>query len=398
MASFPKAPRVADLRWFTGAVYGGTGRGRLSAVALTVAVLGAATACQQEDDPGRARESVAPSSDDGASPDVETVDYEHWKPVYGEVRPAMAGDVESLRRRVLDLNGSAYTAMVPLMGLEIASTPDHVRVRFGEGAPGGFDLHLDPTASAKALLRPFVICSADEGSCVEVGEEAPKGGGPHMFNNGMDSIIFFATGIVDTQRTLPDTLLEADEDASMTTVDSPSGNLDCLLTGSTPEQRAQLDGKPVDQAADPVMRHGDPEPLSTLCVDERGLVVVSLPSLMMGVVPYGSFEPSVPDGFDEHPDPVPYGTSPPPSPTQSPTAAPMSPGTDPDKMYDVLLAAAPIPAGESVADAQMSGSFELDVVPGDEVVPGAVAATEGLDGVALEDIAEGEQITEDSFG
>ena len=77
---------------------------------------------------------------------------------------------------------------------------------------------------------------------------------------------------------------------------------------------------------------------------------------------------------------------------------PASPGTDPDAVYDVLLATAPIPAGESLADAQASGKFELDYVPGDEVVPGAVASTEGLDGVALEDIAEGEQITEDMFG
>lgn len=380
-------------------MYGGTGRGRLSALALTVAMMGAVTACQQEDaDPGGARESVAPSSDGSGSPGVETVDYEHWKPVYGEVRPATADDVESLRQRVLDLNETAYTAMVPLLGLEISSTPDHVRVRFGEGAPGGFDLHLDPTASSEAFFGPFVICSADDGSCVEVGEDGPKGGGPHMFNNGMDSIIFFASSIVDTQRTLTDKLLEADEDASVTTVDSPSGNLDCLLTGSTPEQRAQLEGKPVDQAADPITRDGDPELLSTVCVDERGLVVVTLPSLMMGVVPYDSFEPSVPEGFDEHADPVPYGTSPSPSPTESATAAPTSPGTDPDAMYTVLLAAAPIPAGESLADAQMSGRFEVNFVPGDEVVPGAVASTEGLAGVALHDIAVGEQITEDSFG
>lgn len=375
-------------------MYGGTGRRRLSAVALTLAVLSAVTACQQEaDDPGRARESVAPSSDDSGSPGVEIVDYEHWKPVYGEVRTATADDVASLRQRVLDLNETAYTVMVPLMGLEIARTPDHVRVRFGEGSPGGFDLHLDPAAPSTSFFGPFVICYPDDGSCVEVGEEGTKNGGPHMFDNGMDSIIFFASSIVGAQLAVPDLGKTAFEDGSMATVDSPSGApLDCLLTGSTPEQRAQLEGKPVDQAADPITRDGDPEPLSTLCVDERGLVVVTLPSPMMGVVPYGAFEASVPEGFDEHADPVPYGE------TASATPTPTSPGTDPGRTYAVLVAVAPIPAGESLADAQMSGRFELDSVPGDEVVPGAVDSTEGLDGVALDDIAEGEQITEDSFG
>lgn len=381
-------------------MYGGTGRRRLSAVALTLAVLGAGTACQEEDiDPGRARESVAPSAEDLGSIEAQAMAYESWEPVYGEVRPATAADVDSLRQRVIDLNESSYTASLPLMGLEIASAPDHVRVRFGDGGSGGFDLHLDPTASSEAFFGPFVMCSADDGSCVEVGEDGPKGGGgPHMFNNGMDTVIFWASGIVSTQHELPDRLPDADADASVTTVESPTGTLDCILTGATPEQRARLEGKPVDQEADPLIREGDPEPLSTLCVDERGLVVVTLPSLMIGLVPYGSVEPGVPDGFDEHPDPVPYGTSPSPSPTESPSAAPTSPGTDPDAMYTVLVAWQEIPAGESLADAQMNGRFKLDAVLGGEVVPGAVASTDGLDGVALEDIAEGDQITEDSFG
>ena len=86
------------------------------------------------------------------------------------------------------------------------------------------------------------------------------------------------------------------------------------------------------------------------------------------------------------------------SPTESATAAPTSPGTDPDSMYAVLVAVAPIPAGEPLADAQMKGWFELHFVRGDEVVPGAVTSTEGLDGVAQDAIAEGAQITEDSFG
>ena len=374
-------------------------------MALTVAVMGAGAACQQENgDPERARESVSPSVDDPGDPDDlgsiegQAAAYETWEPVYGEVRPATADDIDSLRQRVLALNDTSYTAAVPLMGLEVASATDHVRVRFGDGAPDGFDLHLDPGASSEAFFGPFVICSADDGSCVEVGEEGPDGGGPHMFNNGMDTVIFFASGIVSTQRELPDRLLEADGDASVTSVESPAGTLDCLLTGSTPDERGRLAGEPVDQDADPFARVDGPDPLSTTCVDERGLVVLSLPTLMMGVVPYGTFEPGVPDDFDEHSEPVPYGTQPSESPTDEPTAAPTSPGTDPDTIYTVLVASEAIPAGESLTDAQNGGRLELDAVPGDQVVPGAGGSTKGLDGVAVTDIAEGEQITSASFG
>ena len=67
-------------------------------------------------------------------------------------------------------------------------------------------------------------------------------------------------------------------------------------------------------------------------------------------------------------------------------------------MYTVLQAAEAIPAGESLAEAQTNGRIELVFVPGDQVVPGAVGSTKGLDGVALADIAEGEQITSASFG
>lgn len=376
-------------------MYGGKGRRRLSALALTVAVLGAGTACEEEvADPGRARESVAPSTDDLGSIEAQAAAYEAWEPVYGEVRPATAEDVDSLRQRVVDLNESTYTAALPLMGFEIASTPDHVRVRFGEDAPGGFDLHLDPDASSESFFGPFVMCSADDGSCVEVGEDGPQGGGgPHMFNNGMDTVIFWASGIVSTQNELPDLLPASPEDVSVTTVESPAGTLDCLLTGSTPEQRTRLEGTPVDEEADPVVRDGDPDPLSTLCVDERGLVVVALPSLATGVVPYGSVEPGVPDGFDEHPDPVPYGATPSPE-SESPEPS----ATTSSAMVHVLIASEPIQAGTSLEEVQQTGRLDLHFVPREDLVAGAVSSAEEIDGVATRDIAEGEQITADSFG
>ena len=158
----------------------------------------------------------------------------------------------------------------------------------------------------------------------------------------------------------------------MTTVDSPSGVLDCLITGSTPERRERLADKRLDLMADPFSRVGGPEPLSTVCVDERGLVVVSLPSLMSGVVAYGEFAAGVPDDFDQHPAAVPYGETPTPTP-----------GTASDEVHEVLRAAAPIRAGESLADVLTSGRLVLQPILGDQVLPGAVSSTSGLDGVAL---------------
>ena len=109
-----------------------------------------------------------------------------------------------------------------------------------------------------------------------------------------------------------------------------------------------------------------------------------------------AFEPDVPDGFDDHVAPQPPGTSPAPVTPSSPTGAATSAGDD--HVHEVLVAAAPIRAGESLADVQATGRLFLDAVPGDELLPGAVSSTSGLDGAALHDIAVGEQITEDSFG
>ena len=391
----PDSPDVRSVRCFNEPVYGGTGRGRLSAVALTLAVLCAVTACQQEDaGPGRALESVAPSSDDPGSADVQAADYEHWQPSYTDVRPATADDVDDLRQRVVDVNESSYTVTVALMGVELASSPQHVRVRFAAGSPDGFDVHLDPTLAADSLFGgPFVMCLAD-GSCVEIGGERADSDGPHMVNNGVDTIVFTSTNIVANQRALPDLLDDLSlEEASLARLESPSGALDCVVSGGTPEEHARLEGNPVDLEADPMHRVGDPEPLSTICVDEHGLLVLLVPSLLTPLVPYGAFEQEVPDGFDDHADPQPYGTAPSVTASEATTTP-----DDPAQMQSVLVATDTIGAGETVADAQTTGRFEVEFIPGDQLLTGALSSTEGLAGVALHDIAVGEQITEDSFG
>lgn len=361
---------------------------------MTVSLLGMATACQTDEsgreNPGASAREVV------GGPGSEGPDYEGWRPSYREVRPATADDVQTLRQRAIDLNETSYTVTVPSMGLQIASAPDHVRVRWGEGYPEGFDLHLDPAVAIDDLEDlfggPFVMCLADS-SCVELGGEGEGSDGPHMVNNGVDTIVFTATSIVASQRALPEGLEDISlEEASFATVDSPSGTLDCLVSGGTPEDHARLEGSPVE-AADPVYRDDGPEPLSTTCVDEHGLAVVALPSLLGGVVPYGTFEQEVPDGFDDHADPQPRGTTPATTPSQAPATS-----DEPGGMESVLVAGAPISAGESLTYAQQTGSLDLEFVPTDEVLPGALSSTEGIDGVALQDLAVGEQLTEDSFG
>jgi hypothetical protein len=108
-------------------------------------------------------------------------------------------------------------------------------------------------------------------------------------------------------------------------------------------------------------------------------------------VPYTSFEAGVPDDFDRHAEPVPYGTSPSATPTDSTTSGS-------DGLQQVLVAVGRIQAGESLADARAAGRFELTSVPGSELLPGAVSSTSGLGGVALREIGVGEQITADLFG
>ena len=374
-------------------MYGGTGRGRLSALALTVAVLGAGTACQDQtarEIPGATSSPVTDSKD--ASAEVDPAAYDAWEPTFGEVRPATPDDIASLRQRVADLNAMPYSVSVPLLGFDIASAPDHVRVRFGEAGSGGFDLHLDPAAApADTFFEGFVICPADEGSCVEVGEDRPEDGGPHLFNNGADTMLFYANSIVGAQLELPDELGGADE-GSVTTVESPAGTLDCLLTGSTPEKRERLAGKPIDLMADSFSYVDGPEPLRTVCLDERGLAVVTLPSLVAGVVAYDSFTTGVPDGFDEHPDPVPYGTTPSATPTPTPTPS------SGDEVTEVLVARDDIEEGESLQDVLAAGKLQLTTVRVDQLVPGSVSSTRQMSGRALRDIYEGEQIVSAAFG
>jgi hypothetical protein len=372
-------------------MYGGTARAGLCAVVLAICLSATLSACREG--PTRSAAAREPTASTPApqpeSDPVQAADYDTWQPTYRDVRAATEDDLVELRERVDELDASAYTVQVPAMGLEVARSPEHVRVSLGDA----WELHLDPEAAGEELfdIGPFVLCSRDDDTCTEVGEDREGGGGPHLFNNGLDTLVFTAGTLVQTQESAAAWLGSTDPDgASVAVVDSPAGPLDCLLAGGRAGQHARLEDQLVDLDADP-FSSGRRRPLSTTCLDERGLLVLTLPSLLAPVVPYASFEEGVPDDFDQHAEPVPYGTTPSPEPTES---AP----SDPEVVHEVLVAAGPISSGESLGDALAAGRFELTAVPGTDLLPGAVSSTSALDGVALRDIAAGEQITAKLFG
>lgn len=373
-------------------MYGGTGRARLRAVMVAAVCLsGTLSACESE--PAASQEAREPSAATPSLDPVRAADYDAWRPTYSDVRAATEDDVRELSERVDGLNASAYTLQVPAMSIEIARSPEHARVSMGPGTTDGFELHLDPRAVGGDLLDvgPFIVCSGADAACTEVGEDREGGTGPHLFNNGLDTWVFTASTVVQVQHAADDELRRVEADgASVAVVDSPVGRLDCLVTGGRARQHARLEGRAVDLAA-AAFSFGRRPQLSTTCVDERGLVVLALPSLLAPVVPYTAFEAGVPSGFDQHAEPVPYGTSPSPTSTESTTSAP-------DGLHQVLVAAGRIDAGESLADAQAAGRLELTTVMESELLPGAVSSTSGLDGAALRDIGEGEQITTHLFG
>lgn len=271
-------------RCFTGPVHGGTARAGLCAVALAVCLSGALSACEDEapqsgtaSEPTPATQDPDPGSDAGSDP-VQAADYDAWQPTYRDVRAATADDVLELSERVDGLAATAYTVQVPAMGIEIARSPEHVRVSTGAGTPDVYELHLDPRATGGGLfdIGPFVVCSVADDSCTAVGEEQPSNGGPHLFDNGMDTFVLTAGTIVRAQGSVAGVLLATDvEEASMATVDSPTGPLDCLVSGGAAHLHEQLEGRALALESDPVQRD-DREPLSTTCVDERGLVVLTV--------------------------------------------------------------------------------------------------------------------------
>ena len=78
----------------------------------------------------QARSSARSSRTTTACP-LTDVDWEGWRGVYGELRPATDEVVAELRARVAGRNATAWTLHEAETGAEIAYTPEHVRASWG---------------------------------------------------------------------------------------------------------------------------------------------------------------------------------------------------------------------------------------------------------------------------
>ena len=81
-------------------------------------------------------------------------DWSEWTSTYTDVRPADEAALEELVKRTTALNESAWTAEVEPDWLQIAYTPEHVRVRL-RGT--GVDVHLDPRQIAGEVRPPHGV-------------------------------------------------------------------------------------------------------------------------------------------------------------------------------------------------------------------------------------------------
>ena len=220
--------------------------------------------------------------------DYEDALWATWHGVYEEVRPATREDLARLRDRTAALNETSWTGVLDGYGATLSVSPDHARADLGFG-----EWHFDTKGAP--FETPYVLCLHEEEQCVRVGKDADSGGGPHMFNNDLDSMTFTWLVALSAQwdggagTSLDEPLLAA-------VVDSPVGPLDCLVPGddaAVSRVLARVDGWTTRTEGAP------------FCVDERGLVQQVSEGGLLGMrMPYLSWREGVDEGFDEYPYPV----------------------------------------------------------------------------------------------
>ena len=114
------------------------------------------------------------------------------EPTFGEVRPA----TRTTSRR--SGSGSQTSTRCPTgsrcrcsasTSPALPTTCGCASARPGPAASKGTSIPPPPCGH---LLQGFATCPADEGSCVEVGEDRPEYGGPHLFGNRADTMLFVA--------------------------------------------------------------------------------------------------------------------------------------------------------------------------------------------------------------
>ena len=219
------------------------------------------------------------------------------------VRPSTDADATALAARAETVLRRSFTVTaVGVLGeFELNWTPTHARVLFGVRGNTYLEAHSTPDSTAtpdrEAVLRgPLTVCLHQEGECTRITGDEDSGDRPHLFDTVTDSLVYQASATMTAQAGVPELLDEVRGQGAtaVTTVESPIGPLDCVVvvedaTGITP-----LEGRPLE----PGSSESDH---TVLCLDARGLVVLSPTASFLPLTAYTSMRPEVPPGFDQLP-------------------------------------------------------------------------------------------------
>lgn len=310
---------------------------RIATATAVMALAGGLSAClrQPTADPSGASAPVAPAATAAASsarPSVTPTttaagtgtsgtawapltvaagDWQDWKPVLTDLRPATDDDVADLQGRAGAATLRDFTATVESFfgPAEYAHRTDHARLRFGAGGSTALEVHIAPLRPGEKGKGAFglegraaVLCLDDE--CVRVtGDEAPEGK-PHLFDNLTDSALM-QLALLETSQEVSFDLFEGARRegyaVGTATVESPVGVLDCAVAAETSTALRALDGEPLD------LRSAGERTWTATCVDARGLVVVT-GDIAFPLVAFHDFRPGTDADIDSYPAPVkPYG-------------------------------------------------------------------------------------------
>lgn len=238
---------------------------------------------------------------------VEPRAWKGWRPVLTGVQPATEKDLAVLETRARLPLAMEYTATAlgAFGELELAQDGPHVRVSFGAGDNAIVEVHASrgrpPRTDLEAVLGgPMTVCLHQERECVALTGDEEPGDKPHLFDTIIDGLLAQASMMTAVREYAPAALLAARREgavAGVATVDSPVGQLDCALLVEAADTLNGLEGAPLDlESAE--------RTYAALCIDARGLVVVSPHSSFMPLTAYTSLRPTVDGGVDRLPYPA----------------------------------------------------------------------------------------------
>jgi hypothetical protein len=205
----------------------------------------------------------------------EDATWSAWQPAYRDARMATKADLAALTGRIAALNTTEWTAGLP-DGVELVVGSAHVRLSVGDDAA----MHVDP-----ARLSSYTLCVVGDGCSDERLGGDPEDLGP------LGGLALMLVDAVHAQRSPS---LHLDDETAYAVLDSPVGELDCLV-GLRGRDVRNLEG------AQPEISDEEPVPGTMsedrVCVDQRGIVLNRDPRAPL--LEIASFATGAEDGFDE---------------------------------------------------------------------------------------------------